>query len=319
MGIMVARRTMVRNLSRRSKLCYRLYYRNLIVIFLLCIAALAQSDVSISTTGPFTDLTRNASWGSGGIVGIENAYIFVPPTAQSVGCVYIANKNPTNAHTFTITLRSTGDQTVSKFFSGTTADQGKWRTLNTISDTVAAASVNVYSVSELAAARAMVQISGTGVQAGNPDTADIYIVHAQTNVDCSTLSIPVNGNVTINNSTTTPSCNNQATATVNSASTTTLVSAAPSGQVIKVCAFSAGGDVTANGLTVLFQTGTAGSCAAPGATVWAISPHTGGGNFNLGAGLGQLFKTTTAAQPLCLTAGAIGAPTVVSVSFIYAP
>ena len=150
------------------------------------------------------------------------------------------------------------------------------------------------------AARFVLIISG----GGGAGTADVTL--SQTSIPCTGAGASQSGSV----------CNLSAVNSVAVSSTITLVASPPAGQFIHVCAYVVGGDVATNGTVVQFQNGSAGTCAAPGTTKWQVSPHTGGSNYQQGSGIGQLFQTTVAAQPLCVTQGASGATQFVSVSYI---
>ncbi len=290
-------------------------------LFFLLITSLAFSQVDIKTNqiGPYVTLVRNATWGTVGVGNSDNSYIYTPQSSAAITCVYLANNNPTSAHAFTIAFLTTGDPKILGYQSQTTAIRNKWKTLSTTNATVNAGLVSVFGFSSLAAASAQILISGSSTQAGSPDTMDLYIVESNTNIDCSTSSIPIAGTVTISNILNIPSCNLSAVQSVASGATATLVAAPPAGQFIHVCAIIVSGDVTTNGLTVDFANGSAGTCTAPGTIKWQVSPHTGGSPMPNGAGIGQLFQTTVAAQPLCETAGAMGATQFVSVSYMVGP
>jgi hypothetical protein len=284
---------------------------------LLCAPKQASAqaiDIKLGAIGPYQDLTRGAVWGATGKFNTDNSYIFIPQNTNSLTCVYVANNNPSSAHSVTLTFRNTGDPRVTGYLSQP-SQQGRWATVLTVTDSIPANSVHVYSFSSLASASNQVQVSGTATQAGSPDTADMYVVQSVNNLNCATSANVVAGPVSITNTSTTPSCNLSAVGSAATASTIVLVAAPPAGQFIHVCSGLGSGDVASNATLTLFQNGTAGTCAAPGATLWQYSPHTGGSNSPFGAGLGQSFQTTVAAQPLCFTNGASGATQFISISY----
>lgn len=288
-----------------------------LAFLLLAIASIAQSqvDIKITTIGPYQNLARGVAWGATGIGNTDNSYIWTPQTSASLACVYVANNNPSSSHSFTITLLTTGDPQNGVYNSGTTAQKDKWRTLSTATSSVSANSIAVFSFSSLAAAFAQVQISGTSTESSSPDTADIYIVQSNTNLDCLTSTIPVAGTVTINIS---QSCAKSAVLASTTASSLQIIATPPAGEFIHVCAYSVTGGVPSDGsgdALISFKNGTAGSCTSTGTDQWDVFVTTGGAANNVGSGLGQLFQTTVAAQPLCVVNAGTSITQHVSVSY----
>src|SRR5882757_3887908 len=64
----------------------------------------AQQDITISGINPYTVIGRNLVWGASGPGGVNNNFIFTPPSTDSAVCVYFTNKNPTNAHTVNLVV-----------------------------------------------------------------------------------------------------------------------------------------------------------------------------------------------------------------------
>lgn len=283
---------------------------HLLLILALATFAFGQADVVSSTIGPYLTLVRGANWGSAGIGNSNNAYIYTPWTTSAVSCVSIANNNPTNAHTYTINFLTTGDTNNTKYYS-TPSKQARWITIGTLTDSVPAGGVKVYSFNTLASASAQVNISATATQAGVPDTLDIYVAQANANINCASSTFNAgNLNITVQNL-----CPLSAVATAGTAASAVLV-AAPATGFIHVCAFTMGGGVWTAQAALNFDTGTAGTCASLGTVDWSITqPNTAEGPMSLGSGNSQLFQTNVASQALCINNTGLGASATVSISY----
>lgn len=287
-------------------------------------------DIPVATIGPYSDLTRNANWGVAGQGGIENSWIIQPLTPQTLTCIYIANNNPTNAHSFTLTFRSTGDPRVTSYLTqpptGTlAAQQGKWNLVFSASGSVSSLGVATYSFGSQTSARAQIQITGTATAGGSPDTADIYIVQSTTSCGpATTNTVPIAVTVT---SVTAPNvCGLSAVSIVATGTTATTVAAPGAGLFIHVCGYSVTSDTsqttdpTDEVSSINFAVGTAGTCGALGTTKWSVAVHQGGSGSTsttpmLSGGTAQVFQTTTANQPLCIQN--VGAVVAARVSITY--
>lgn len=263
-------------------------------VFVL-VASLWGADVRIVGAAAYQIGGRGLTW-AGTTGSINNAFVLDVPGPNSGVCVSLANRDA-SSHTFTITAQLTADISVTTF-TGNTANWSSSPVSPTTVGSIAASATNLYWVNAAGAAHVTISISG-GAAAGTVD-----LTFSQAGSSCVGSSVNQSGSV----------CNSSAIQSVAVSTTVTMVAAPPAGQFIHVCAYVVGGDVATNGTVVQFSYGA--NCAAVGTVVWQVSPHTGGSNYQQGAGLGQLFQTRTAAQPLCLTQGASGATQFVSVSYI---
>jgi hypothetical protein len=211
-------------------------------------------------------------------------------------CASFAN-NDGNSHSFTVNAAISADIPDVTY----TGNTGQW-----VSSPVSPGTAQTVAANQTV--QVWINASGAAhvavIVAGGSGTGSVDVVFSQSGSACTGSGVNSNGSV----------CNNSAVQTVAVSTTVTLVAAPPAGQMVHVCAYAVGGDVATNGTLVQFSYGA--TCAGVGTVVWQVSPHTGGSNYNQGAGLGQLFQTRTAAQPLCVTQGASGATQFVSVSFI---
>lgn len=274
----------------------------------------AQVDIKAGNVGPYVTFTRGAVWGSGGVGNSNNSYLFVPQATNAVTCVYVHNNNPTSSHTFTLNFLTTGDNTVTSYQGQSASVQGRWRSTGTVTDTVSANQTNVYGFFSLAAANAQVLVSGTATQAGSPDTMDMYAVEANSNLDCSTSTIPIAGTVTINTDTpVTVTFGGGCGATPGTApgpfsftetfnpSTSGVLVAATAAKSVHICSYSLTGSTTASALFE-FQNGTAGTCGTPGTDLWDMIFGTGDSAIQLSSQ--TEFFHTVSGQALCYTYGA---------------
>lgn len=267
------------------------------VLFLLVSSLCHAGDVRIVGAAAYQVGGRLLTWAGATPSAINNTFVIDVPGPNSGVCVQITNFD-TLTHTFTITAAIVIDVAV----TGYTGNTGAW--LNSplspnTSGSIPLQSSDSWWINAAGAAHVAISISG-GAGAGVAT-----LTFSQAASSCVGSSVNSNGSV----------CNDSRVGTVAVSTTISLVPAPPAGQFIHVCAYAVGGDVAANGTLVQFSYGA--TCAAVGTVVWHVSPHTGGSNYNQGAGLGQLFQTRTAGQPLCVTQGASGATQFVSVSFIY--
>lgn len=249
-------------------------------------------DIRLPGAANYQVVGRGLTWAS----GVNQNWIMDVTGPASGVCVNIQN-NDAGTHTFSITSVITSDLAQTTY----TGQTGHWTSAVVSPSTVgsvAGSSTQNWWIDTAGAARFVLIISG-GSGAG---TADITL--SQTSISCTGAGASQQGSV----------CNSSAVQSVAVSTTVTMVAAPPAGQFIHVCAYVVGGDVATNGTVVQFSYGA--TCAAVGTVVWQVSPHTGGSNYQQGSGIGQLFQTRTAAQPLCLTQGASGATQFVSVSYI---
>lgn len=66
------------------------------------------TDYAIYPTGAVYRLT-NLQWGVSGGTGFNNNFFFTPTNVNENVCVYVYNNNPTNAHSFTLSILLNGN------------------------------------------------------------------------------------------------------------------------------------------------------------------------------------------------------------------
>jgi len=265
------------------------------VIASILIACLCFFTADINLTGTAVNygvFGRGLTWAS----DINNSFVFDTNSTSTGVCLTLVN-NDTNPHSFALSAFETTDRSVSNF-SGSTAIWSALPVTQSPPYSVPASGTLQLYVNLPGASSGTLTLSG-GSGAG---TVDAFYTLTPTPCGVSPQGTP-------------GVCDKSAIAQATSSSTSVLVAAPPAGLKIHVCGFTEGGDVGANGTVVLFSTGTAGGCGALGNTEWQVSPHTGGSNYTVGSGAGQMFQTTTAAQPLCFTNGASGATQFVSAAY----
>lgn len=147
---------------------------------LLAGLAFGQQDIQLQGKAPYRDVGRGLVWGSSGAgstVGINNNFIFTPQNPDEGICVFVANNNPTSAHSLTVSVHQTGDAQA-RNYTGNTGRFVADTVINPVS-TIAASSMGVSYVHTNAGAYVVLSISGTTTQTGSPDTADVFIVETQ--------------------------------------------------------------------------------------------------------------------------------------------
>lgn len=151
--------------------------------------AIAQIDIPISGRNPYTVIGRGLAWGTAGPGGVNNNFVFNPVSADTTVCVYVTNNNPTNLHSVSLAVQQTGDPSVSSF----TTSQNPWASVQTpqvFPISVAAHTTQGFFFRSSAAARLVLQVSGSTTAGGSPDTADVFAVMPSIASSCgiSTLS-----------------------------------------------------------------------------------------------------------------------------------
>jgi len=154
---------------------------------ILCPVSSAQQDINIiGGTSPYIILGRGLQWAGSGFGNLNNNFIFTP-TGPDVGfCLFMQNNNSSSAHSITVAVSQTGDPAL-KNFQGVT---GKWNTVPTSSTfpfNVPAGSVVGINYKTSASANIAVTFSGGTLQAGSPDTVDIFAVQT-TQSSCGALA-----------------------------------------------------------------------------------------------------------------------------------
>lgn len=297
-----------------KQFCERWMWMLFPAILAVCsLPGFSQTDIKTTAIGPYIGLARNAVWGSVGRGNIGNAYIYTPQTSGAMSCVYLANNNPTNSHSFTLKFLTTGDPTIAGFYSQSSSVQQKWHTVGSITDTVAASSVNVYSFNSLAAAYAQVQISGTSTAGGSPDTGDIYLVESNTSINCASSTFNA-GSVTV-----VPSslCNKSSSTSVATSAIVAVSSTPPTGQFIHVCGYSVSQQTAPGSPSAFsFNDSTSGTCSTASITDdWILEAQTVlPAIFQLAVSNGQMFQTAVSGVPLCFN-NSTGSIMSVSISY----
>lgn len=158
------------------------------ILFLVPLLARAQQDIQvIGGTNPYITIGRGLAWAGSGPGNLNNNFIFHPIDPNEGFCLFIGNNNPSNSHTVTVAVSQSGDPTLNQFIGLS----GQWFTVPTITTfpvTVPAATVVGVNYKTTASATVAVQFSGATLQAGSPDTVNIFAV--QTNQSaCGSLGV----------------------------------------------------------------------------------------------------------------------------------
>ncbi len=278
---------------------------------------LAQTDIPVSQIGPYITIGRGLAWGVGGVGGINNGFVFTPPSADTGICVGVYNNNPSNAHTFVMTAYVTPDPAA----VGAVIAPSHWQlTSGALSTSTPAASMTTYFVKTPGAAKIEIVFSDSAALAGTPDTADVIVAHSQTgcgsltgNASLQTAGLasgsmatsPLNGRSGI-------WCGQNQTIKIATAATGTINGGV--GLAIHVCSYSVTGPVTGASSDIVFASGTVGTCAAPGGILWELTTDINVPNYALSDAQGEIFETALG-QPLCITNVALGSTVTVSLSF----
>lgn len=146
--------------------------------------AIAQQDINISAVNPFVTLGRSLAWGVSGPGGVNNNFIFQPPTADSTICVAITNNNPSSVHSVQFNVFQTIDPQVKTFQT----NQLRWAPVPingvTFPQVIPSLTTLTFYYRSTAAARLALVISASSVQPGSPDTADLVVGQPSANSFC---------------------------------------------------------------------------------------------------------------------------------------
>lgn len=313
---------------------YTINMKKIILALLLLLSfsiANAQIDVHVYPgKNSYVTLAKSAVWGSSGLGGANNYFLFQPLNSDNSECVFIFNNNPTNAHPFVLTFWQTPDPSVTAFLNNA---NGRWTLVQSqaISSSSgnqftvnASSSIGVY-VKNNGAALFAVSITGSGSLGGSPDTADVIAVQT-TQSGCagsSPSNLQLQGNVNGafgNASGVWPlvQCDNTTSQTVAQTTTVTLVGGQV-GRNIYVCQFS----VTSLAETTpaapdQLATGSSGTCASlTGIWSFALPAVANAAPFpyQVGSNTGFFYHTVTAGQPLCFLHPTSGGSAFVSISY----
>src|SRR5579885_3635799 len=142
----------------------------LVFLLLLPVSIRAQNpDLVLNPGSSYVDVGRAIPWSS-----FNRTYVIVPNSPNASLCVYVVNNNPTSAHTFTTTTFQSADSQVPDY-SHNTGRYNSVPLINMPSSVPASSMVSGFTQST-AAAKVAIQFSGTSGAAGNPDTADVFLV-----------------------------------------------------------------------------------------------------------------------------------------------
>lgn len=269
---------------------------------LLCSASLfAQQDIYVNGKGPVLTIGTGLIWGSSGKGAVNNNYIFTPNQPQQNACMYVVNNNPTNSHSFTITIWQSGDPSIRSFSTG-----ARYIQTQLYSGSVGASSTSSFFAHMDAAATATINVSGSSSQAGNPDTADIYVIQT-TSEHCPTGSInqfPITAT-----GSTTAACAGAGKCTI-------LTGIANTRIYVTALHVNVASTITTTS-NVSIGTGASG-CAALTGTSWRFTPQLTAGTIatEIGNSTGIILKPTNIGQDLCIDAsGLTGGSLDISVSY----
>ncbi len=251
-------------------------------LVLACGLAFGQQDIKISQIGPYLDIARNVNWTAAGIGGLKNNYILTPSSPNTGYCLQFSSTDSLS-HTATFSVAVTQDQNINTYIG----QSASWTTIiSNASVSITGTAPQTYFVPSTGAARtAFLITASTGSGTGT-------VVLSQVSQPCSPSTASAAQTNSINNA-----CPKTANSrTISGASTTTLVAAPAAGQFVHVCSFMVSGNPASSG-EVIFTTGTAGTCAVPGTTLWNI--YQSSQTQYMLTNNGQIFQTDVAAQPLC--------------------
>ena len=148
----------------------------------------AQTDnfIASGSTSPYLILGRSLIWGGTGFGTIGQNFIFHPLDPNQGFCLFLFNNNPSNSHTFTVTVAQTGDPAL-QAYSGSTAHWTSVPTQTSFPATVLANSLIGINYKTTASAGIVISFTGNTTQAGNPDSVDAFTVQTSQS-SCGTLA-----------------------------------------------------------------------------------------------------------------------------------
>lgn len=141
------------------------------------------SDLALNGASMYVPIGQGIPWNQ-----INRVYYFAPMSSSIGICVFFVNNNPTSSHTFAVSIFQTGDPAT----HGYTGHSGRWTAdvvVGTASPVAASTTTSVFAQSS-AAAQIAISISGATLQAGSPDTADVYIVQT-TGGNCGSVGFQI--------------------------------------------------------------------------------------------------------------------------------
>lgn len=275
----------------------------LIVLFIIlinCFSTFAQ-DTPVRIVGSYGDITRSRAWSD-----MNRVFIITPASPDQSVCMYFHNQNTSSSHTFTFSTFQTGDTQVVDYSNNT----DRWNSVSVVgtSSPVPALTTNAVFIHANAAAKIAFVFSGSTLQAGSPDNADVWIV--QTTANTCGPSLLTQGIADPCNSL---SQANRKTSIISITSSTTVQLATPvNGQVVYPCSLILDLNVNSSAtITAQFEYGTGGTCGT--GTTNLTGAMAGGASTGLGPvflGLsGNTLWNIPASQGLCIVTVIGGAPT----------
>lgn len=153
--------------------------RKALSVFMVAMVMLMQScwevspafatDVQIGKGGIYRTLAANTAWSAA-----NQVWIITPVNQNESVCLYLTNFNPSSSHTFTLSVKQTGDPYVSNYSSNT----AEWvpSVVNGSASPLAASSSVQVSASISGAAQFAVIVSGATSAAGSPDTFNLLAI-----------------------------------------------------------------------------------------------------------------------------------------------
>lgn len=137
----------------------------------------AQTDnfIASGSTSPYLVLGRGLVWGGQGLGTVGQNFIFHPVDPNQGFCVFVFNNNPSNSHSFSITVAQTGDPAI-QTYQGNTSHWVAVPTTQTFPISVLNNSLLGVNYKTTASAGIVISFTGNATAAGSPDTADIFTV-----------------------------------------------------------------------------------------------------------------------------------------------
>ena len=157
----------------------RLIHKSILLLLLFPSLALAQIDIPVQTLGNYFQAGHNLTWGSSGTGGFNNNFVLPGLGGITVNlCVYVQNNNPSNDHQFSFKAYATSNPQVKSF----TGDPLDWTPLQLNSAYFQSGSqvsltqspASPFLIIGATGAKIALSFSGSGMQSGSPDTANIW-------------------------------------------------------------------------------------------------------------------------------------------------
>src|SRR5258708_3752311 len=143
----------------------------ILCFFAIATIARAQTDLVLNAGSSYVDVGRSLTWGTS---QVNRAFVLTPNSPNAGVCIYVVNNNPTNSHTFTMSVLQTPDARAVDYSNNTS----RYTAANVVGNISPAAAVTMTSayVQTTAAAKIAFVFAASAGAAGTPDTADIFMV-----------------------------------------------------------------------------------------------------------------------------------------------